>query len=124
MKIIKKENVIMKNERRISVNNKPNSYEFEGVPTGILPIAPENKNATYFQVKLGEYGVVLPKTLNVDNLEGLTLVKGKATAIHDQRLARKIAASMEGTLLQVTESYSRIVENLSLPPESNPSEGF
>ncbi len=112
------------NERRVTFNTKPNSYEVADMPTGVLPLDPTSKNATYFQIKLGEYGVVLPKTINVDNLEGLTLVKGKATAIHDQKLARKIAAAMEGTLLQVTESYSRIVENLSLPPEMEPAPAF
>jgi len=111
----------MRNERRITVETKANSYD-PAPPSGILPLKEVDKSATYFQVSVGDYGVVLPKTLNLDLLDGLTLVKDKASVIQDQKLARKIAVSVSGNLLQVTESFTRVVESLSIPADVEPTE--
>lgn len=92
----------MKNERRITVSNNE-----------LLPFTEKDVSKTYYQVKVGGYGVVLPKTINLDTLDGLQLIDGKGSSIHDLQLAEKIAEKTGGKLLEVTEKFIRIIEEVS-----------
>jgi len=89
----------MKNERRVTINESGK----------LSPFTEKNISEVYHQVLVGSYGVVLPKTINLDNLDGLQLVDGKASVINDKKLAERIAEKTGGKLIEVTERFIREV---------------
>jgi hypothetical protein len=73
----------------------------------VLPFEGVHKENEYYQVVMGNYGVLLPDEINLETLDGLRLVKGKASVIKNRELALRIAQETGGTALHVTETYSR-----------------
>ena len=73
----------------------------------VLPFENVHKENEYYQVIMGNYGVLLPDEINLETLDGLRLVKGKASVIRNRELALRIAQETGGTTLHVTEVYSR-----------------
>lgn len=93
----------MKNERRITANN---SGQFS---KEIMTFDERNHSAEYYQVRVGNYGIVLPETLNLDTMDGLKLVKDKATRIESWDLALRVAKETEGTAFVITEQFTRVI---------------
>lgn len=98
-----------------------NRKSFAGKP---LPFNPVLTEKTYYQVTVGAYGVVLPDTLNIDTLDGLKLIDGKASVIEDSNLATKIAIKTSGKLLVVTETYKREIEQVEYEEGDSSNELF
>ncbi|GED73036.1 hypothetical protein BRE01_67380 [Brevibacillus reuszeri] len=92
----------MKNERRIQTGTL-------GVSKEVLPFHEKHNEVTYFQVVVGNYGVVVPNVINIETMKGLQLVKEKATRIESKELAERIAIETNGKLLEVTELFKRTV---------------
>lgn len=70
----------------------------------------------YYIVTVGSFGVVLGEGFNSQTMEGLKLVKGRATKITEFGLAKDIAASTEGHLQLIKESFSRTAKTASSTP--------
>lgn len=93
----------MKNNRRITENSGQFSKDVNN-------FIPRSHEAVYYQVSLGNFGVMLPQNLNLDTLEGLQLVADKATRIESRDLAQRIAQSAGGKVWVVTETFVRTVQ--------------
>lgn len=76
----------------------------------VLPFTEKDYSKTYYQVMVGQYGIVITKNYNPDTEEGLQLIKGKASVIEDEEFAMKIAESSGGKLIRVSERYTRVIE--------------
>lgn len=70
----------------------------------------------YYIVTVGSFGVVLDEGFNSKTGEGLKLVKGRATKLEEFALAMDIAASTEGHLQLIKESFSRTATTASSTP--------
>jgi hypothetical protein len=89
--------------RRITVDDPSKDW------TKVLGFDEYDKTDTYYQVTVGSYGVCLPKTLNMDTLNGLQLTDGVASVIRDKKLAERIAQKTGGKLLEATERFTRTI---------------
>lgn len=78
----------------------------------IMPFKEVDVINTYYQVVVGAYGVCLPKVVNMETLDGLTLVDGKASTIYDEKLAKQIAEKTSGKLLTVEERFTRLAKEV------------
>lgn len=78
----------------------------------IMSIEGKSESVSYYQVVVGDFGVILPRSINLDTLEGLQLIKDKASVIHDEGLAKRIATATNGKLLLVKEMYTRKSEEV------------
>ena len=74
---------------------------------GIAEVLDNEWSKTYYHVQVGNFGVVVPDELNLDTLEGIKLIRGRASIITNKELAVRIASESEGNVLTVTELYSR-----------------
>lgn len=83
-----------------------------GVSNQILPFDEKDYNSLYYQVSVGQFGVKLSEVINVDTLDGLQLIVGKATRIDDVKFAYRVANATGGTVLMVTEKFTRRVDRI------------
>jgi hypothetical protein len=106
IKIIdKKDDENMKNKKRIQADTLGMSKE-------ALPFNEVCKEVTYYVVAVGNYGVVVPNVVNMDTMEGLQLVKERATRLESKELAERIAKETSGKLLEITELFKRTVREV------------
>ncbi|WAB25126.1 hypothetical protein M3_0175 [Lysinibacillus phage vB_LfM_LysYB1] len=101
-KYTNKEEQKVKNSKRITENSGQFSKDVNN-------FTPRHHEAVYYQVSVGNFGVMLPQNLNLDTLEGLQLVADKATRIESRDLAQRIAESAGGKVWTVTETFVRTV---------------
>lgn len=85
--------------------------ESVGATTQVLPLSSKRVDTQYYQVAVGNYGVTLPDLLNLDTLDGLRMVKGKASRIDSRQLAERIASETGGVLCVVNELYERVISD-------------
>lgn len=75
---------------------------------GIHEVADKDITKTYFYVSVGQMNVVIPEQLNLTTMEGMTLIKERASMIDNEGLATNIAEEVGGKVFRIQETYTRL----------------